>query len=400
MRIALYHHLPPGGALRSVTEVLRRLPEGVTCDVFTLDSRQAWVFGEPGQSTQIPDRPHEYKVDTGWLGNIAAGRFERLALINAVRKAERDVADVINASDYDAVLVHCCWVTQTPHILAHLQAPTIYYMHEPRRATFERNYAPRPRPREIRRLPRWLIGLGVERQLRREDIKAAAMPSLVLCNSYYSAEAIQRAYGITAAVTYLGVDEAIFSPDPALTRDPSVLSVGGFEEFKGQHIVVEALGLLKERDRPALRIAYERFDPVYRDRVRQLAARLGVTVEEYPGVDDRMLAQLYRRAAATVLAATLEPFGLTMLESMACGTPVVAFREGGYREVVQPGVNGILVDRSVEQLSCGIAQAVRLESLAPSEAIRASVLPFWTWTMAAERQVAAVARVARHAKPR
>lgn len=39
-----------------------------------------------------------------------------------------------------------------------------------------------------------------------------------------------------------------------------------------------------------------------------------------------------------------EPFGLVMIESMACGTPVVAFRSGSVPEIIEPGVSGLIVD--------------------------------------------------------
>ena len=39
-----------------------------------------------------------------------------------------------------------------------------------------------------------------------------------------------------------------------------------------------------------------------------------------------------------------EPFGLVMIEAMACGTPVVAFRRGSVPEVINPGVTGYIVD--------------------------------------------------------
>ena len=51
-----------------------------------------------------------------------------------------------------------------------------------------------------------------------------------------------------------------------------------------------------------------------------------------------------------------EPFGLVMIEAMACGTPVIAFRRGSVPEVVEHGVTGFIVDdedgarRAIERL--------------------------------------------------
>jgi glycosyltransferase involved in cell wall biosynthesis len=61
------------------------------------------------------------------------------------------------------------------------------------------------------------------------------------------------------------------------------------------------------------------------------------------GGDDKM--EAYGRARAVLMPIRWsEPFGLVMTEAMACGTPVIAFREGSVPEVIEDGVSGFVVD--------------------------------------------------------
>lgn len=46
-----------------------------------------------------------------------------------------------------------------------------------------------------------------------------------------------------------------------------------------------------------------------------------------------------------------EPFGLVMIEAMACGTPVIAFRRGSVPEIIQHGVTGFIVDNATEAVA-------------------------------------------------
>ena len=55
-----------------------------------------------------------------------------------------------------------------------------------------------------------------------------------------------------------------------------------------------------------------------------------------------------------------EPFGMVMIEAMACGTPVVAFRRGSVPEVIDEGVSGVMVD-DVEQAVCAVELAATLD---------------------------------------
>jgi glycosyltransferase involved in cell wall biosynthesis len=55
-----------------------------------------------------------------------------------------------------------------------------------------------------------------------------------------------------------------------------------------------------------------------------------------------------------------EPFGLVMIEALACGTPVIAFRRGAVPEVIEPGVSGFVVD-TVDEAVAAVEQVKRLD---------------------------------------
>lgn len=55
-----------------------------------------------------------------------------------------------------------------------------------------------------------------------------------------------------------------------------------------------------------------------------------------------------------------EPFGLVLIEAMACGTPVLAFRRGSTSEIVEPGVTGLLVD-TVDEAVAAIPRLLSLD---------------------------------------
>jgi glycosyltransferase involved in cell wall biosynthesis len=81
----------------------------------------------------------------------------------------------------------------------------------------------------------------------------------------------------------------------------------------------------------------------YRERLEPLID--GSRIRLIGEVDEKNKAQLLAGAAALIFPIDWpEPFGLVMIEAMACGTPVIAFKNGSVAEVIEEGVSGFIVE--------------------------------------------------------
>jgi len=74
----------------------------------------------------------------------------------------------------------------------------------------------------------------------------------------------------------------------------------------------------------------------------------GGNVELLGRVTDEELYELYAKAKGFIALAREEDFGITPVEAMAAGTPVIAFNGGGFRESIIDGETGILIDDTDE----------------------------------------------------
>jgi glycosyltransferase involved in cell wall biosynthesis len=214
--------------------------------------------------------------------------------------------------------------------------------------------------------------------------------------SRYAATTL-RAPPARTRVIYGGADPARFRPDPA-TRRAGVLFVGRLTPHKGVDRLIRALPLGAELT-VAGSAGHDRRLPErgYPELLRSLAATGQV---RFTGpVAEAELPELHRRAAVFALpsvdrtcygrpVAISELLGLSVLEAMASGTPVVASRVGGVPEVVADGETGFLVDPGdVGALSDRLATLLADRRLARrmGDAARAAVLDRFTWRASARR---------------
>jgi glycosyltransferase involved in cell wall biosynthesis len=77
----------------------------------------------------------------------------------------------------------------------------------------------------------------------------------------------------------------------------------------------------------------------------------GTRVRLVGELDDRRKEYFLREATALLFPIDWpEPFGLVMIEAMACGTPTIAFRRGSVPEIIEDGVSGFVVDSEIDAI--------------------------------------------------
>ena len=416
LRVALFHELPPGGALRALFEVLKRLPSEFEIDLFTADVTAADRFSDLAAGTYRLDmstvvaatRIYQLPPAVRFLAP-RIGRYGSFVLAGeAMRRVQRRMARDINTGGYDVAYLHACRFSLSVPIAEWLSdVPTVFYAQEARRVGFE---APMPPPVSQARRRKALIRLlrpPYELVCRRRDRQAVGAVDLVLCNSHFSADVLTAAYGVDPVVCYLGVDSTMFSPSSdnaseTAGRDADclrVLTVGALHPVKGHDLAIAGTAHAAERMslRGEVHVVYERERPGYAAELERLARSLGVELHLHRGITDECLVDQYRVAQVTVCAARLEPFGLTVLESTSCGTPVVAVAQGGYRETVVDSVNGYLAQRNADSVGDGIIRIVHGDLGASTAMLHELVSRDWSWEAAAAR-IAEQLRVA--ANPR
>jgi glycosyltransferase involved in cell wall biosynthesis len=382
LKIAVYHNLHSGGALRALYDLLKWVAKDHKLDLYSLSCSEQKIFNMASAVqkekyyafTPLPQLNKPF----GKL-NYAA-RYLDLFRAEAVQKI---VAKDIDQGGYDVVFVHPCQFTQSPAVMRYLKTPTLYSCAEPLRVAYE----PRiPRPYVVRSgLRRVLDRIDpiehlYHRKRRNTDHGAACSASFIVVNSYYSREAIYRVYGKDSRVVYPGVDTEHFVP-MNLEKEKTVFAVGALTPLKGFDFIVRSLAMIPEIHRPALTIASNYQEQAEKIYLEELGREMGVKINLLSGIRDDLLIRLYNTAQATICASVLEPFGLTPLESMACATPVVSVAEGGLRETLIHGQTGFYVDRdpsqcaeAVEQLICNPKQAVQMGHNG-----REHVVNNWTW---------------------
>jgi glycosyltransferase involved in cell wall biosynthesis len=228
------------------------------------------------------------------------------------------------------------------------EARHVCYCHTPMRYAWDQEAAYFPRRRGV--VAR-LRGFALT-ALRTWDVSSSARVDHFLANSTFVAERIRRFYRRDAEVVAPPVDTDFFTPGEPLAeaQEPYLLTVAALAPYKRVDLAIAAAARL------GMRLVVVGDGP---ERAR-LASHGDARTEFRGRVTDDELRALYRGAAAFVQPG-VEDFGIAAVESLACGTPVVARGRGGVLDIVRQGEHGWLYDPApgddplaalVEAISC------------------------------------------------
>ena len=219
-----------------------------------------------------------------------------------------------------------------------------------------------------------------ERPVVEAEVMATA--DRIIAFSPHERDAMARLYGADAGKVSLvpcGVDLSLFRPlDQKSVRDrlglngeKILLYVGRVEPLKGLELLVETAAQMdsEESIRVVVVGAGANGDREM-DRVKQLAKErdLEDQIDFVGQVDHNELPLYYNAADVCVVPSYYESFGLVALESMACGTPVVATRVGGLSTIIHHGRTGYL-----KSWRCPEAFANSVEMIISSDGLQQSM---------------------------
>lgn len=304
-----------------------RVVEAIRCDVFPPD--------------QLPDLFTFHAAREVLPNDLAAAivRESRLASLPGIRQRGHDsgrwryLLPLMPAyfrnlplDEYDVVIAssHACAVNVRPRE----DALFVCYSHTPMRYA----WMPETDQRHPHGPKAALLGAMTAR-LRQIDLKASRRPDSFVANSEAVRARIQAFYGRDATVIHPPV--AVEDFEPRAPREPfTFLWVHRLVPYKHPQLVAEAFRGLPYR------LVMVGLGPLE----ARLRRTLPENVELHGWLPRARLARLYSEAAGFVHVAE-EDFGISMVEALAAGTPVIGLGRGGARDIVRDGVDGVLIER-------------------------------------------------------
>mgnify|MGYP005810481687 CR=1 FL=1 len=318
MKVAIVHDwLVGGGAERVVYELHKLYPDA---PIYTSYCTREWRKKLDG------------KVVTGWLQYwpfSVLRKFLPVLRIIWFGRLKLNGYDVVISSSGNGEAKSVKVPAGTTHI-CYCHSPTHFYWRH------YDEYLRRPGFGFFDPLARFGLRILVG-PLRRWDYRAAQRPDYFIANSTHIKNDIKKFYGRDATVIFPPVDTKRFAGLPDRDRRGFV-TVGRLKPYKHVDSIVEACTRL------GLHLTVIGSGP-HLPVLKRLAGSEVVFLDHAD--DDEVNRQL--SGAEAFLFASFEDFGITPVEALAAGTPVIAYRAGGALDYVIPGKNGLFFDEQTAE---------------------------------------------------
>ena len=271
-------------------------------------------------------------IRVGWLNKFSpklkvflpvlrARYFSRLDL------SEYDMVISLNCSEAKAVktrpdAVHICYMQGPP--TQYYWSMYDYYLKNPGFGKFD-----------------WLGRLGLKifvgRQ-RKLDYKFSQNPDYMIANSTYVAKEIKKYYHRDSVVITPGVEVEKFRNNSIKKREGFIIA-GRQVPWKRVDLAIQAC--IKTGDK----LTVLGYGSEHEKLARMALGQDNITIlPRYNGPKELLK---YLVCAQGFLFPSIEPFGITPVEAMAAGTPVIALKKGGALDIVESGKNGIFFDKQI-----------------------------------------------------
>lgn len=340
MKIAIVHdYIKEYGGAERVLEALHEIwPEA---PVFT-------TIYYPQFLGPHRERFKNWDIRTSILQNIPFG----YKLISPFRILTPIIFEHFDLSSFDAVIVSQTGAYFPNKIRIGKGTTHFCYCHTPPRYLYGYPTARNWKKNMIGRI----IGEVVNHQLRQVDFQSGQRVDFFIANSNEVKSRIDKFYRKEATVIYPPVDVERFKIKDLRFKNSKkyYLTGGRLARAKRVDFVIEACNRLK--------LPLKVFGKGFAEYDRELKTMAGPTVEFVGEVSDEKLWELYSHAKALLYASEYEDFGIMAVEAQACGTPVVALRQGGVKETIIEKKTGVFFDEpSVDSLIKAIEQLSNLE---------------------------------------
>lgn len=237
----------------------------------------------------------------------------------------------LNLQEYDIIISSSHCVAKGVKVKKGVQH--ICYCHTPMRYAYDQfnNYfSP-----EKNGILRYKIISFIMPFLRKWDIKTANRVTYYVANSENVRKRINKYYNRDAEIIYPPVDTDFFDIDENIKKEDFFLLAGALVEYKKPDFIVN---LFKEKLKNK-KLIVAGSGPM----LQQLISIGGDNIKFIKEPTDEVLRDLFRKTKVYIFPGE-EDFGITMVEAIACGTPVLAFNKGGALEIIKEGISGDFFD--------------------------------------------------------